>query len=229
MVPQIPSRSPEFGGRRLVRVDGGFIVLNFFKYRDKDYTATERMAKLRARRKAQGVTANSDAVTRNSDAADADAEAEEQNPSAHPSDEREKDSAAVASDSRLSTGKLAVLAAEVYAAYPKKVAKARALKAIQKAIGTIADRDFRGDAKEAAEWLKSRVELYVQSPQGRREDKTYIPHPATWFNDGRYDDDPCQWTHVGLATSAMDKHHPTVEPGIPFKSVSELTREARGD
>ena len=155
------SRSPEFGGRRLVRVDGGFIVLNFFKYRDKDYTAAERMAKLRARRKAQGVTANSDAVTRNSDAADADAEAEaeEQNPSAHPSDGREKDPAAVASDSRLSKGKLAVLAAEVYAAYPKKVAKARALKAIQKAIGTIAERDFRGDAKEAAKWLKSRVEL----------------------------------------------------------------------
>jgi hypothetical protein len=72
------SRSPEFGGRRLVRVDGGFIVLNFFKYRDKDYTAAERMAKLRARRKAQEVTANSDAVTRNSDAADADADATSQ-------------------------------------------------------------------------------------------------------------------------------------------------------
>ena len=223
------SRSPEFGGRRLVRVDGGFIVLNFFKYRDKDYTAAERMAKLRARRKAQGVTANSDAVTRNSDAADADADAKEQNLSTHPSDECEKDSAAVASDSRLSKGKRAVLAAEVYAAYPRKVAKAPALKAIQKAIVTIADRDFRGNLKAAAEWLKSRVDHYAQSPQGRREDKTYIPHPATWFNDGRYDDDPSQWAHVGQAKSAMDKHHLTVEPGMPFKSVSELTREARGN
>ena len=223
------SRSPEFGGRRLVRVDGGFIVLNFFKYRDKDYTAAERMAKLRARRKSQGVTANSDAVTRNRDAADADANAEEQNPSAHTSDEREKDSPAVASDTRPSREQLAVLAAEVYAAYPRKVAKAPALKAIQKAIVTIGDRDFRGNLKAAAEWLKSRVDLYAQSPQGRREDKTYIPHPATWFNDARYDDDPSQWTHVGQAASATDKHRPTAETGIPFKSVSELTREARGE
>ena len=80
------SRSPEFGGRRLVRVDGGFIVLNFFKYRDKDYTAAERMAKLRARRKAQEVTANSDAVTRNSDPADADADSTNQIPSSAKAD-----------------------------------------------------------------------------------------------------------------------------------------------
>jgi hypothetical protein len=75
------SRSPEFEGRRLVRVDGGFIVLNFFQYRDKDYTAAERMAKLRARKKAQEVTANSDGVTRNSDVADADLDAAVQIPS----------------------------------------------------------------------------------------------------------------------------------------------------
>jgi hypothetical protein len=70
------SRSPEFEGRRLVRVDGGFIVLNFFKYRDKDYTAAQRMARLRARKKAQEVTANSDGGTRSSDVADADVDAD---------------------------------------------------------------------------------------------------------------------------------------------------------
>ncbi len=51
----LQSRSSDWGGRRLVRVDGGFIVLNFFKYRDKDHTAADRQARLRARRKA-GVT-----------------------------------------------------------------------------------------------------------------------------------------------------------------------------
>jgi hypothetical protein len=65
------TRSPEFEGRRLVRVNGGFIILNFFRYRDRDYSAAERMRKLRARKKAQkkahGVTANSDGVTANSD------------------------------------------------------------------------------------------------------------------------------------------------------------------
>lgn len=44
------SRTPDFDGRRLVRVDGGFIVLNFDKYRQKDHTAAERMVRYRARK-----------------------------------------------------------------------------------------------------------------------------------------------------------------------------------
>src|SRR5450759_3190693 len=75
------TRSPEFEGRRLVRVNGGFIILNFFRYRDRDYTAKERMQKLRARKKAQkkaaGVTANSDGVTANSDGVTANSDAAE--------------------------------------------------------------------------------------------------------------------------------------------------------
>lgn len=62
--PDPHSRSQEYEGRRLVRVNGGYIVLNYFKYRDRDYTAAERMRRLRARRKAN-VTRNDDDVTRN--------------------------------------------------------------------------------------------------------------------------------------------------------------------
>jgi hypothetical protein len=50
-MPDPESRSPEFGGRRMVRVDGGYIVLNYMKYRDRDYTAAERQRKLRERKK----------------------------------------------------------------------------------------------------------------------------------------------------------------------------------
>ena len=39
----IESRSHAFGGRRLVRVDGGYIVLNYMKYREFDHTAATRM------------------------------------------------------------------------------------------------------------------------------------------------------------------------------------------
>lgn len=45
------SRSPEFEGRRLVRVDGGFLVLNFIKYREKDATTAERSRRWRERQK----------------------------------------------------------------------------------------------------------------------------------------------------------------------------------
>ena len=49
------SRSPDFDGRRLVRVDHGFLVLNFQKYRDRDYSAKERMKRYRDReRKRKG-------------------------------------------------------------------------------------------------------------------------------------------------------------------------------
>ncbi len=48
--PEQTSRSKEFDGRRLVRVDGGFIVLNFMKYRDRDYTAAVRAARYRKRK-----------------------------------------------------------------------------------------------------------------------------------------------------------------------------------
>jgi hypothetical protein len=51
--PDVHSRSPEFGGRRMIRVSGGFVILNYQKYRDRDYTAADRMKRYRARAKAR--------------------------------------------------------------------------------------------------------------------------------------------------------------------------------
>jgi hypothetical protein len=48
--PEPESRSSAFDGRRLVRVDGGFVVLNYVKYRERDYTAADRQARWRARK-----------------------------------------------------------------------------------------------------------------------------------------------------------------------------------
>ena len=66
----LQSRSPEFEGRRMVRVDGGFLILNYFKYRDRDYSNAERQARWRERQKRNTVTITP--VTH----ADADADAE---------------------------------------------------------------------------------------------------------------------------------------------------------
>ena len=54
--PDPESRSQDFEGRRLIRVDGGFIVLNFMKYRDRDYTGAERAKRYRERQKSKSVT-----------------------------------------------------------------------------------------------------------------------------------------------------------------------------
>lgn len=49
--PDIESRSSDYEGRRLVRVDGGFVVLNFVKYRDRDQTTVDRSRRWRQRQK----------------------------------------------------------------------------------------------------------------------------------------------------------------------------------
>ena len=71
--------------------------------------------------------------------------------------------------------------------------------AIAKSIKAIAARDFGGDLDGAAQWLKTRVLQYANSPQGKREDRSLIPYPATWFNGARYDDDDSEWNHVCAA------------------------------
>lgn len=55
--PDPESRSNEFEGRRLIRVNGGFIALNYDKYRERDYTQADRQKRFRDRKK------NSNAVT----------------------------------------------------------------------------------------------------------------------------------------------------------------------
>lgn len=76
-------------------------------------------------------------------------------------------------------------AERVYAAYPRKVAKADALKAIRKALNALKK------ANKDIEWLIGQVEAYAASPAGKAGH--FTPHPATWFNRGSYDDDPSEW------------------------------------
>jgi hypothetical protein len=45
------SRSQEYGGRRMVRINNGFVVLNYIRYREKDHSAAERMRRYRDRKK----------------------------------------------------------------------------------------------------------------------------------------------------------------------------------
>lgn len=68
----------------------------------------------------------------------------------------------------------------IYAAYPRKVARPNALKAIAKALKGI-------DAAKLLELTQG----YAKSVEG--SDPQFIPHPATWFNGHRFNDDPETW------------------------------------
>jgi hypothetical protein len=77
------SRSKEYEGRRLVRVDGGYIVLNYFRYRDRDHTAADRQKRMRERKR-HAVTSRNKPVTSRIADADADADAEKNKDTAAP-------------------------------------------------------------------------------------------------------------------------------------------------
>jgi hypothetical protein len=67
----------------------------------------------------------------------------------------------------------------IYDAYPLKVGKPNALKAIEKAMKN-------HDPKKL-------LALTLQYSSARGDDLTFVPHPATWFNQERFADDPKTW------------------------------------
>lgn len=64
--PEPESRSQDFDGRRLARISGGYIVLNFDRYREKDHTSATRAAEYRDRKRnaSRVATVTSQPVTR---------------------------------------------------------------------------------------------------------------------------------------------------------------------
>jgi len=76
----------------------------------------------------------------------------------------------------------AVTPEQIYEAYPRKVARLDAIKAITKAIKT------HGGSKVLAA-----TQSYALAVAGK--EKQFIPHGATWFNGKRYEEDPETWQH----------------------------------
>lgn len=77
--PDKESRSRDFDGRRLIRIDGGYLVLNYIRYRERDYTAADRARRWRERRKAKSNAVSDRPIHRNVTQAEAEAEAEAEN------------------------------------------------------------------------------------------------------------------------------------------------------
>ncbi len=77
------------------------------------------------------------------------------------------------------------LAEAIYGIYPRKEGKKAAIKAIVKVLKA-------GEVTELE--LQATVSRYSAAvAKWPEQDRTFIPHPATWFNQGRYLDDPATW------------------------------------
>lgn len=75
---------------------------------------------------------------------------------------------------------VAEMALRIYDAYPRKIGRPNALVAIRKSI-----------VKITAEKLLLLTQQYAKARIG--EPDQYTPHPATWFNGERFNDDPKTW------------------------------------
>ncbi len=76
--------------------------------------------------------------------------------------------------------------AQIYAAYPRKVAPRDAHRAIEKALQNT----------PAVDLLAAVVKYAEAVAQWSPEDRGFIPYPATWFNKERYREDPQEWVKV---------------------------------
>jgi hypothetical protein len=79
----------------------------------------------------------------------------------------------------------------IYEAYPRKVARPSALRAIRRAL-----------ANCSFEFLRERTELFARTYDGPIH---YIPYPSTWFNQERYKDDPANWRRGAAAKANVDR------------------------
>jgi len=91
----------------------------------------------------------------------------------------------------------------IYWAYPKHVGKQPALKAIAKALDHI---DYEG--------LLAAVTEYAAAVSG--SDKQYMPHPATWFNNHRWEDDRSEWKDEGRNGKPAAGTDATLQAGISW-------------
>ena len=193
--PDKDSSDPDNEGRRILRVDGGWIVLNSKKYRaiatrehQKEMNRI-RVAKCREKRACNGpVMECNDPVT--------PSEAE-----AHTQTEAESDLLPVekelAANHKSAKKMEEAHVAEIYEAYPKKASRKDAEKAIRKALMEVGFDD-----------LLSKVKAYAEARKG--QDAQFTPYPATWFNAAKYDDDPTTWKHNGNSGSGSGYHRPSV-------------------
>jgi hypothetical protein len=69
---------------------------------------------------------------------------------------------------------------DIYQAYPRKMGKGAAIKAIKKSLNKISPMH-----------LLIKVDTYASVTSW--QDKQYLPFPATWFNQERWLDDPKEW------------------------------------
>lgn len=181
--PDPDSRSKVEEGRRIRDVDGGWYVINHDKYRrmlsaeDRREYLRIKQAEYRAKKtESTHVNTVSDKYTKlthTEEDTDTDPK-EDQIPTPDvvvPVHQKPKQAAPPALD---------VGFQEFWSNYPKKTGKGAALKAWRKLK----------PSNEFQARILAAIDQQCQSDQWQKDGGQFIPNPATWLNQGRWDDEP---------------------------------------
>jgi hypothetical protein len=105
-------------------------------------------------------------------------------------------------------------ACSIYEAYPRKVGKPAALKAITRAV-----------SKFGLELVLERTKAFSEARKG--QDIQFTPHPATWFNQERFNDDPATWVNHSHSHKPSNGISPSVQAMIDSKELERVTEKMR--
>lgn len=104
------------------------------------------------------------------------------------------------------------MAEEVYRHYPLKVAKPKAILSIINAISHF-----------GFEFVLDRTVAYAEKVKGT---DTLLPHPTTWFNQERFNDDPSTWVKGEIKTNG---HAPKPPSLFDLRTVLTAKEKAAQD
>lgn len=100
---------------------------------------------------------------------------------------------------------------QLYQAYPRREGKGAALKAIEKALQA---------AGIPFEQLLERVKKFASSPAGNAG--RFVPHPATWFNQRRFEDDPKEWSRANQQSTQPSTKGAAFQSGTQADEIREI-------
>lgn len=205
--PDKYSKTPDSEGRRVIPIDGGFELVNYVKYRekmdaeDRKRKAAERAKRYRDRQKdSSSVTPKRDASVTQCDARDDvrkvrhedEDEDEELNRDSNSNSHQKSILRAPAKKQSAATPSLACVQFDAFwQAVHLKKGKHAASKAFAKAVERKA-KDDDVTQRDASHAIIEAMRAFASSPESTPIDHSPI-HPATWLNQGRYDDDQTTW------------------------------------
>ncbi|HEY5918591.1 MAG TPA: helix-turn-helix domain-containing protein [Chryseolinea sp.] len=105
---------------------------------------------------------------------------------------------------------------QFWKAYPRRIAKKKALQVWSKI-------KFEPDTLQK---ILNSLETYKKTPQWTKDNGSYIPHPATWLNQERWDDELGVQNNEPVRIAVPEKRQPVVASPEGLKRLEQIKQRA---